>query len=259
MSSPYAPPTARIGEAELLAGYDGTGTFSIGRCVRDAWSSVLRNFGPFLGVGALSSLVGLVVFGLFGLLVTISPLIALASMALLYVVLTPIFAWGLLRFSLSAIDGRARVGELFSIFERFWRRLAKIALIYLVALIVSLPGSLPQALAQGSERRWLVALTWVWLLVWSAAVSTRFSLAFYFVVDRELPVLDALRSSWAWTRGNVLRFVGLFAVALGLVLAGLLVFGIGLIPAALVIFQMWPSAFRQIVGRPGPATGASVA
>jgi hypothetical protein len=255
-SSPYAPPRARIDDG-MLAGYDGTGTFSVGQCVRDAWASVLRNLLPFLGIGAVLVFTAIAFLGLMVVLVTVAPVLTVALAFVFYLFAMPVLAWGLLRFGLSAMDGRARVVELFGIFERFWPRFGKVALLTILITLVSLPGSLPNTLAQSSDNPWLSGAAWAWFLVWTFTVSTRLSLSFYFMVDRELGVIDALRSSWAWTRGNVLRFALLIGVSILLVIAGALAFGVGLIPASLVITQLWPSAFRQIVGRSDPARAAS--
>ena len=263
--SPYRPPGAAI-EAPPATPihYEATGTFSIGRCVSDAWSSLLRNIGPCIGItvlGIIGFIVYVAVIGALAVVAQGSLPLFYAVIVLLYLGFGPIVLWGVVRFALNACDGRARMTDLFSIFERFGSRLGKTMAVVLALFLVSLPGSVPQFLlqAQGSTDFTLIGLAYVLNLGWSMLVSTRFFFSFYFLVDRDMGAAEALRSSWDWTRGNVLRIIGLFGVGFGIVVAGILVFLVGVIPAGLVTWLMMPVAFRQIAGSPGAATGARAA
>lgn len=250
----YRPPAARIADEGLVAGQDGTGTFVVGVCVQQAWEATTRNVGAMFSVVAFLVLATLVLVVLFGLVSTLSMGLALFVGVGSYLLAVPVLGWGFVRFSLNAIDGRASAVDLLNIFERFGVRLVRLIAAWLAILIVSLPGSIPQVLTQSSDRVEIVLLGGLWSWLWSFGIPLRLTLAFYFLVDRDLPALDALRRSWEWTRGNWLKLIGLTMVDFGLMLAGVLALGVGVFVAAPVAALTYPSAYRQIVGRVGPAT-----
>jgi hypothetical protein len=255
--SPYRTPRTAIVAPDERIVYEATGTFSIARCVKDAWASLLRNFLPFLGLAGLLFLVSFGLSFLARIVGSISQGAMLLAFGLVYLVSVPVLLWGMVRFSLNAIDGRARVSDVLAIFDSLGSRLGKVLLLWLILLALSLPGSLPMfavALSGGSGGLFWAA--WLCSIVWSLAVSLRFLFSFYFMVDGEMSATDALRSSWDRTRGNTLRLIGLFLVGFGIYLAGLLLLVVGVIPAAMLIIQLYPSAFRQIVGRLEPARAA---
>ncbi len=264
--SPYRPPgSAIVAPPEVLTRYEPTGTFAVSRCVNDAWDAMLRNIGPFLG------LLGLIVLAWLAFLLIVGAGAAVLQgsgagaffflMALMLLVAAPVLGWGMLQFSLRAIDGRARIADLFSLFERPVPRFGKLVVLWIVLFAVGLPGSAPQFGLQlsGSTDLSLLGLAYVWNIVWSQLVSIRLFFAMLFVVDRDMGVGEALRTSWDWTRGNTLKFFGLLVVSAGISLAGILALVIGVIPASFIAWLMYPSAFRQIAGGSDAVTGARAA
>lgn len=261
--SMYRPPAAAIAAPpETLVAYEPTGTFSIVRCVTDAWYALLRNIGPFLGILAIGFGVFLGVVMLFAAAAAISlaPVFAFV-MLLLYLVALPVAAWGMIRFSLRAIDGRAQIADVFSIFERPLPRFGKMLGLWVVLFFVALPGSLPQALVQlqSPPDLSLLGLAYLWNIAWSQLVSIRLFFAMFFVVDRDMAIGESLRTSWDWTRGNTLRFLGLLIVGLGISLAGVLALLVGIIPASFLAWLLYLSAFRQIAGGSDAVTGVRAA
>ena len=261
--SPYRPPAATIGAApEGPRHYEATGTISISLCVKEAWAALLRNVGPLFGAALLVAGMGLGLIIVLGALAAVWPGAgALLVLGLLYVVVTPMLGWGAIKFSLNAIDGRARVGDIFGIFERLGARLGSTMLLWLILLVLSLPGSLPQWIVQlrGSPDLTLFGLAYLWNIAWNVLVTIRLLFSFFFLVEGEMGALDALRSSWDCTRSNWLRLVGLFVVSIGIAIAGMLALLVGIIPASVVVWLLYPAAFRQIVGRVEPATAAPAA
>ena len=273
-SSPYRPPSAAL--AESPSAFAGTGRLSIAVTFREAWSAFLRNLGPFLGVLGVMFLAMLALVSILQLVA--SPLARGIAFAVGYALSICVFLWGFVRFTLAAIDGRARVADLLSMTDRFWSRLGRVLLLTLGLAAAQLPSMATQIAAQLAQDRTLVQLGVLASVLWTCAVSLRFCLAPYLLVDYELSSAAALVGSWERTRGQMLRLIGLFVLAgsLGLLvvlLLGLLFIvlsqpgvaqiGIGLpiaiAAAVLLLFPvigfsslLLPAAFRQIVGRPEP-------
>jgi hypothetical protein len=225
-------------------------------------------------LGIAVTLGALIVVGMIG---AVSQRAVFPALGLLYLLAIPVIVWGFFRFLLKAIDGRARVRDALAIFERFGSRFAKAGLLVLIWIVMSVPGSLPQFLLQiqGTTDPLRLGAAVLWSLAWSLAVTIRFTFSFFFMVDGEMGAIDALRSSWDRMRGNVLRVIvlwmislvivfvsavpGLIVVRLASIASGMLVMYVGLIPATLLVSLVYPSAFRQMVGRLGPATATRVA
>ena len=80
----------------------------------------------------------------------------------------------------------------------------------------------------------------------------------YFVVMEPecTGAVEALRTSWALTRGSVWRTVGLFALALPLEILGLLALCVGIVPAIIVWYYGFAHGYEQLRRRAALATAA---
>jgi hypothetical protein len=258
--SPYRPPAAALAEPDAPIRYEATGTFSIARCVKDAWASVLQSFAPLF----CSLVLFLGVFWVLGdlidsLAVDAPPYLGsfgadLAALCVLYLGVAPLVTWGTTRLSLTAIDGRGRIGDLFDVFSGFDSRVGKLLTLWLITVALQIPGELPRLLIPRQDPADLTQAD-LWSMGWSL-VTFPVYFSFYFLVDAEMRPIDTLRGSWDLFRRNWIRMIGLLIVSAGIALAGIFALLIGIIPALMIVLQLYPSAFRQMVGRLEPATAA---
>jgi hypothetical protein len=69
----------------------------------------------------------------------------------------------------------------------------------------------------------------------------------FVVMEPDNPgAMESLRRSWAMTRGNAWRAVGLGLLALPLEIAGLLALCVGIIPAMIVYYYAWAHGYEQL-------------
>ena len=154
-----------------------------------------------------------------------------------------IFSWilgitmsiGLLKINVKAVDEeQLRFSDLYSHYRLFFKYLVAQFLSGMAALFPSmlLIGGVVLA-ASNSNTVFIVvglllSLIGVLLLI---VVSTRLMFALYFVADREMGPVDALRASWSATRGEVVNLI-LFGLRLfAVVVIGLLALVVGVFVA----------------------------
>jgi hypothetical protein len=253
--NPYAPPTADV-EAPGTGNSGGTGDFVIGQCLSDAWAAAWPNLPVFLGVGfvaiALLFLSALTVVGIF--------------------IVWPLLSYGGVRVMLNAHDGRAAFADLWVGFERPGARI--IAGLGLMILFVGLSwlGQIPVLAGTFADSGGLLAAGYVINFIWTL-VMLRFNFAWFLWVERESGPIDSLSESWSMTSLVKWKLIGLYLVAIAIVLVPMLVlvavmipaaatesagvmivgglaFVIMIIPASILGSLIYVSAYRQMVGRP---------
>jgi len=226
--NPYQAPVADGDMPELAAG-----DFSIGAALSEAFEVTKQNFPLWLGVGIVGFL-----------------LVGLSAITIIgYFVLVPVFTWGLCRFLLNMVDGRATFGDLFSGFSNYgtnlWRMLGvSVCFIGLVLLGDSI--ALVGQLTKSSGLQTFGSLVY---LVFTFTVLLRFYFAMFFLVDNpNMGAIESLSASWAATRGKTLKLIGLALVS-GLVgMLGLLALVVGVLFTLTMSYVAYAAAYRRMVG-----------
>lgn len=256
--NPYAPPSADV-ETASTANTAGTGDFMIGQCLSDAWAAVWPNFGLWLAVGfvamTLIFLSALTVIGVF--------------------IVWPLLSYGGVRFMLNVHDGRASFGDLWAGFENAGSRmLAGLGLMFLF-LGLSWLGQIPSLVGTFADSAGLIAVGYVINFIWTA-VMLRFNFSWFLWVEEGVGPIDALGNSWSMTSPVKWKLIGLYLVAIAIVLVPMLVllaavipamatdstgvivvgavaFMAMIVPASMLGSLIYVSAYRQMVGQPGAA------
>jgi hypothetical protein len=173
---PYAPP----GSEPQTMGLD------LGQVVMDALSAVARNLLPLLGAGLL------VIFTYFLSIVT----------CVGWIFLLPVLLWGVYRFTVQMVDGRASVSVFWDdlppfgeMFLRMWGVMLLMLVIMAPILVVGVASSL---LAEQIGLIARTALTFVATTLYSL-VLVRVQLAPLLVVDRRMRVFEAFGEAWQAT------------------------------------------------------------
>jgi len=117
----------------------------------------------------------------------------------------------------------------------------------LTAILSTRSGHVPD-LAPAAMLPFLVVLAITYpLLVWWGARSY---LVFFVVMEADRPTaMEAVRRSFALTKGSVWRLVGLFLLWIPVALLGLLALCVGIIPAAIVSYYSFAHAYEQLRAR----------
>ncbi len=92
----------------------------------------------------------------------------------------------------------------------------------------------------------IVIAGFVCLIIPGIYLAIRLSPYQALVADRNLSPVDALKTSWEVTRGNVLNLIGFWLMSIVIVLAGLLALVIGLIWALPTVFLAWAAAYQMM-------------
>jgi uncharacterized membrane protein len=88
-----------------------------------------------------------------------------------------------------------------------------------------------------------------------ALVLSRLYFAFFFVVDRDMPAIEALSVSWRATRGKTLKMFALPILAGAVGVSGVIFLCVGLLFTVPMSYVMYASAFRQVAGYGSPGDG----
>jgi uncharacterized membrane protein len=101
----------------------------------------------------------------------------------------------------------------------------------------------------------LIVVGYVIYITFFALVLSRLYFAFFFVVDRDMPAVEALSASWRATQGKALKMFSLAIVA-GLVsMSGLIGLCVGVLFTVPMSYVMYASAYRQVAGYGSPRPG----
>jgi hypothetical protein len=229
--NPFRPPGSDLGsEPGSLA---GRGDFDIGRCLSDAWANTWSNFPLWLGAGLVGLVLGIA-----------------ASLTVIGVFLVvPVLSWGATRFALRMHDGGAKFGDLFSGFSIYTTALVGILVCLLVLLLVGIAGQSVQLAGDFTDNSALSLIGVPINLAVSFLVSPRLTFSYFYVVDRGLPPVEALRRAWEDTGPVMWKLAVMVLLGFVILAAGTLLLLVGILPAAAIVTLMWVSAYRQLVGR----------
>jgi len=226
-------------------------SFGFGEVLSFGWRTMKDNLGFFVGVGiilflisSLGQIFGYVIQQYSGI---ISPLLALLLL-LVTLIIEIIVAIGLIKITLSFCDERKpKLSMLFDAWGCFWKYLvagflygliimaapaACILLLIFPSAAMSIPYFMPPLFIMG----FILAVTLV----------IKFSLCFYFVIDKGLGPINALRASSRTTMDTKWSLF-VFGILCSLInLLGVLCFGIGLFVTFPTIMVAMTLVYRQL-------------
>jgi hypothetical protein len=227
----YAPPQANLTTA--TDAIPGTGSFDLGLAFNEAWSATWSNFGLLLGVG---------VVGTFLMLASTVTVVGIF-------LLVPVFAWGVIRFMLNVIDGRAQFSDLFSGFQDYGRTLLSMLILFVMSTLISALGQALNVIGTAASSPSLEAIGTIVNLGWTFLVMARLNFAWFYAVDQGLGPVEALQASWDATSDLKGNCAALIVMSLVVLVIGVLCLIIGVIPASMIAYLMPVSAYRQMAGR----------
>lgn len=228
----YAPPQADLGAGAPAT--LGSGDFDIGRCFSEAWARTWANFPLWLGVGIV------------GMLAMLASAVTVVGILLAI----PVLYWGSFLFTLRMHDGGAAMGNVFAGFSRYGRVLGPTLGLFLLNVVIGLPANVivQMGTAQQPPEFTLIGVGYLLSIGVALFVTSRLTFAQFLIVDRDLPLGEALSQAWAAT-APIKGKVALLVVAnVAVAIVGMIALCIGVIPASVVGFLMWASAYRQIFG-----------
>lgn len=235
--NPYSAPESNVAPEDTLSPLTGSGTFVLEKCLFDGWNRTLA----FLGLIVAAGLVWSVVLGL-GYVTIIGVFL-----------IVPVMIWGGTRFALNVYDERPEFADIFQGFQDYGQRLVPNLILTLCLAGLGLIGSSVALFGSFVDSFFLALIGNLLSIAWSILVMSRFSFAFLFLVDRDLPPFEAIRASWDLTGPIWGRMILLSIVASIVGFAGVLALVVGLLISIPVSYLMIVSAYRQAAGRPGPA------
>lgn len=233
--NPYSAPESNVAPDVKLNPLKGSGTFVLERCLSDGWNRTLAYLGLILGAA-------LVAF-------TVTMLSYFTILGIFLVV--PVMAWGMTRFALNVYDDCPEFSDIFSGFNDYKSKLVPCLVLALCLFGLGLLGSVVNIFGAFTENWFLELIGSLISMAFSVLIMSRFSFSYLFLVDRELPAIDALKASWditgpIWGRmillsivSSIVGFLGVFALVIGMLIS---------LP---VSYMMIVSAYRQAAGRPG--------
>ncbi len=225
--NPYQAPTA-----DFDAPTGNFGELSIGRCISESFEATKRYFPLWLWVG----LVGAV----------LSFLSAITFIG--YFALVPIFAFGMTKFLLNMIDGRAEFADLFAGFSNYGSVLGRTLMVTLCFFVLILIGDSIAIAGQVMKSPAVQTAGSFIYLGFTLVVLVRFYFALFFVVDRDMGGIEAMSASWNATRGKNLKLLGVALVGGLIAIAGLLALVVGFVFTLMMAYVCYASAYRQVAG-----------
>ncbi|MBN1457610.1 MAG: hypothetical protein JW912_07150 [Sedimentisphaerales bacterium] len=210
----------------------GNKCFSISDLVGYGWRVTTSNLGFFIILGLIFwpltyvSSVLHIVLGHSGIGPPLYAVLYILIMILGYVI-SFMLAIGLIKIILSFIDGRKpSVSELFDFYGCFWRYSMTWVLYFLIIcggfILLIVPG-----------------------IIW----SIQFSLAVYYVVDKRLGPIEALKASSRTTKGVKWELFGLGIIGTLIMVVGLLCLVVGILVAYPLMMITYVLAYRQLLAQ----------
>ncbi|MBL4770480.1 MAG: hypothetical protein JKY61_04940 [Planctomycetes bacterium] len=212
---------------------EGTGTFTIGRSFSEACAATIGSLGLVLGAMLTCYLIYLVS----------------AVTVIGYIIFMPVLGWGVIRFGLNLIDGRARFEDLFSGFTNYGSRLWRMIFLGLVMVLIGLIATIPFYFGLYTGNWIVMGIGLLFSMVVGGFMVARLYFAVIFMVDQDMGVLESIQASLDATRNIWLLTLGLAIVAGIVGMLGGLALIVGLLVSIPISYLMWVSAYRQIVGR----------
>jgi hypothetical protein len=232
----YAPPQANL--TATSAAVAGTGSFDLGLAFNEAWAATWANFGLLLAVGVV------------GFLLVLASTVTVVGIFLL----VPVFAWGGIRFMLNVVDGQAAFADLFSGFQDYGRSLLSMLLLIVLSSLISALGQALNLIGTAASLPALAAIGTLVNLAWTFLVMARLNFAWFFAVDQGLGPVEALQASWDATSELKGNCVALYLMLPVVFFMGVLCLLVGAIPGSMIAILLYPSAYRQMVGRQSAAS-----
>lgn len=225
-------------------------SFGFGEVLGFGWRTMKDNLGFFVGVGIILFLISL--GQIFGYVVQqysgiISPLFGLLLL-LVTLIIEIIVAIGLIKITLSFCDERKpKLSMLFDAWGCFWKYLVAGVLYGLI--VMAAPAAcilLPMFSPDAMSIPYVPMFFFIMAFILAVALSIKFSLCFYFVVDKGLGPINALRASSQTTMGAKWSLF-VFGILCSLInLLGVLCFGIGLFATFPTIMVAMTLVYRQL-------------
>jgi hypothetical protein len=210
--------------------HPGTGRFDLGLCVSEAWMMTWRDFPRWIGMMLVASVVSV---------------LAMVTVVGAFLVV-PVVAFGYVAYLLRAYTDESEVGDLFCGFKTYGFALVQFLWLGLVYGALGVAAGSMQFVGEQMEVLSLQLLGGLAYVVIATFLLPRFQFAPFFVVDQNMPALDAVRTSWEITADQKTPVVLLGGLSGILPLLGLLVLGIGFFPATMMASFLWVSAYRQL-------------
>lgn len=215
------------------------------------WRTMKENLAFFVGMGIILFLISS--FGqLFGYVIQQFPENILLFLALLLfpvmLIIEIILAIGLIKISLSFCDGqKPKLSMLFDAWGCFW---SYVGAAFLYCLIIMVPPAacflLPLASSADIGIAHFTPFLSILAFILAVALSIKYSLCFYFVVDKGLGPINALKASSLTTmdaKGSLFLF-GILCCLINLL--GVLCFGIGIFATLPTVMVAMALAYRQL-------------
>jgi hypothetical protein len=226
-------------------------SFSFSEVLGFGWRVMKSNFWFFVGVGVVLFLISLL-GQILGQIMerypgAIPPFWFFVLFAVTFII-EIILGIGLIKITLSFCDGlKPSFGTLFNGLDCFWRYLGTGLLYGLIIGGASIACVLPFALLSKVMRSPCFALpVFVAIFILAVILSIKFGLCFYFVVDKGLGPINALRASSRATKGAKWSLF-VFGILCGLInLLGMLCFFVGLFATVPTIMVAAALVYRQL-------------
>lgn len=155
---------------------------------------------------------------------------------------------GIIKITLSFCDGqKPGFSTLFKAWGCFWRYVGTVLLYYLILVGTSVACILPFVLLSDMRGNPFIAFpVFAVIYILIIVLTIKFSLSFYFVIDKGLGPINALRAS-SMTTAGAKESIFVFWFLCGLVnLLGVLCFGIGMLVTIPVVMLAMAFVYRQL-------------
>jgi len=132
---------------------------------------------------------------------------------------------------------KIEIKDMFSVFERnYWN-----------------------AVLAGLIKFMIIGLGFLMLIVPGIIFACRLAFVNYLIIDRKMEAIEALKASWAMTRGHGWTIFGMALLAFLIIIAGLLCFFFGVFIAAMWISAAFAVLYHSVYLKKGiPATNGTV-
>ena len=197
--------------------------FSIGEVVKSGWRIMKDNIGFFIGLLLVSYIIiflPMIIAGLLGE----DALLLKIILYIIYIVLALLIGMGLIKISLQFCDNeKGRFGDLFSCFplilKYLFAAILYILIFYAGLILLIFPG-----------------------IIW----GIKFSLFPYFIVDKNMGIIESLKASSRATKGAKWDILGFWFVAWVISLSGMLCLLIGLFATIPTIMVATALVYRKL-------------
>lgn len=225
MANPYQTPTSEV------AGQRPLGTFSLDVCFSQSWKALTASF--WLVVS--SSLV-LFVMSMVGAIILVIG----------WIFVLPALLWGGVRLYLNMLEGRAELADVFSGFQGdYWKNTGRFLIVIVVTSILSTLANGVYYAGMAMDDPYVTWSGYALGILLQFIFLSRFYLCVFYIVDQDMPAMEALSASWQATGRQWPLFL-LVVFAAGLIAAlGALACLVGLVVTIPFGYMMYASAYRQ--------------